>query len=426
MKPSCLLSAIAACLLNFAVLAENWPQFRGPTGQGISTETGLPTTWSTNSGIAWKTPIPGEPSWSSPIVWGDRVFLTTTTNAGKSLHLLCLNVADGKLLWNKQVLQQDPVRKDDGNSWATSTPVTDGQLVYVVSFNGAFVAVDFNGAIRWANPLTTFYVKHGLASSPILHDKLIIMNCDGTIKDGTDPYIGWQKAWDKSFVIALDKNTGKIQWKTLRGSSRVGFSTPIVVTWENRRMVLTTAGDVVQGLDLETGERIWTATVRGEGVVPSPAFGENMIFSPSAWNTGTPDIPEAIRAFRLGGKGDVSKSHLVWEQAQNSPRVPSLLYAEPYLYSLNESGMFQCLKAGTGEIVWKQRIDSGPFAASPLLADNRIYLLSEKGETTVLESGPSYKLIARNPLQEKCKASIAVSDARLFIRGQMHLYCIGK
>lgn len=405
--------------------AENWPQFRGPTGQGICSETGVPLTWSTNSHVAWKTPIPGE-AWSSPIVWADRVFVTTPANEGKSLHLLALDTTTGNILWNKEVLQQDPIRKDDGNSWATSTPATDGQRVYVVSFNGTFAAVNFDGALAWTNLSTAFYLKHGLASSLMLHGDFVVMNCDGTSKGGPDPYLGWQKAWDGSYVLALDRNTGQVKWKTPRGLSRVAFSTPIYHQFEGRDLVLSAAGDVVQGFDLNTGERVWTATNRGEGLVPTPVTGDGLVFSPSSFNTGTPDIPEAIRAFRLGGKGDVSKTHFVWEQTQNVPKIPSLLYAKPYLYSLAESGMLQCLKAVTGEIVWKQRLPAGQYGASPLLAENRIYLLSDKGETTVIEVGPEYKVLAKNQLGEKCKASLAVSNGKLFIRSQSNLFCITR
>lgn len=420
MKTIVLLAGVVL-FCSLVVHAENWPQFRGPTGQGISMEKALPAQWSATSNIACKTAIPGE-SWSSPIVWDERVFVTTSLDSGKSLHLIGLNARTGKVLWEKEILHQDPIRKDDGNSWATSTPATDGERVYVVSFNGAFAAVSFDGSIIWTNLSTKFYLKHGLAASPIVHGNLLIMNCDGT-STGEDKYVGWQKAWDGSYVLALDKNTGQVRWKTGRGSSRVAFTTPIVVRVGERDQVISTAGDVVQGFDLESGERVWTGVNRGEGLVPSPVVGEGMVFSPSSFNTGTPDIPEAIRAFRLDSKGEAS--NYVWQQTANVPKIPSLLYVKPYLYSLKEDGMLQCLKAATGEIVWKQRL-SGPFGASPVLIENQIYLLSEKGETTILEAGPEYKVLAKNALGEKCKASMAVSGGRLFIRGQNNLYCIAQ
>ena len=423
MKHYLVLLGILWTLTQFAT-AENWPHFRGPTGQGISSEKGLPLSWSVTSNILWKTTLPGE-SWSSPIVWGDRVFVTSSPKDGKSLELLCLEAGTGKVLWNRQVLEQNPIRKDDGNSWATSTPTTDGERVYLVSFNGAFAAVSFAGDILWTNLATQFYVKHGLASSPVVHGDFVLMNCDGTSTNPATPRVGWQTQWDGSYVLALDKKTGAVCWKTARGPSRVAFSTPIVITQDGREQVVSTAGDVVQGFDLQSGKRIWTATNRGEGLVPSPVTGDGLVFSPSSFNTGTPDIPEAIRAFRLGGKGDVSQSQFVWQQTENVPKVASLLFARPYLYSITDNGMLQCLKSGTGEIVWKQRLN-GSFVASPFLAENRFYLLSEKGETTVLEAGPQYKVLARNALGEKCKASIAASGGKLFIRGQNNLYCIGK
>jgi outer membrane protein assembly factor BamB len=412
-----------AVLASVLARAENWPQFRGPTGQGIATETGLPLFWSTTSNIVWKTPLPGE-SWSSPIVWGDRVFVTTATEGGKSLRLISVERQTGRIVWDQEVMQQNPIRHDDGNTFATPTPVTDGERVYVVSFNGAVAAVDYSGAIIWTNLGTQFYLKHGLASSPIVHGDLIVMNCDGT-STGPDPMVGWQKAWDGSYVLALDKTTGKVRWKTGRGLSRVAFSTPIVARVNGQEQVVSTAGDVVQGFDLKTGERIWTATNRGEGLVPSPVVGEGLVFSPSSFNTGTPDIPIAIRAWRLGGRGDVSKTHLVWEQTKEVSKIPSFVYSAPYLFTLTENGMVQCLQGATGAIVWKQKLN-GRFGASPVLAEKRIYFLSENGETTVLEAGAQFKVVAKNPLDEKCQASMAVSKKQLFIRGEKHLYGIRK
>ena len=414
---------ILAGMVSLVAGAENWPQFRGPTTQGISTETGVPLSWSATSNVVWKTPLPGE-SWSSPIVWEDRVFVTTATEAGKSLHLICVERKTGRIAWDKEVLQQNPIRRDEGNTFATSTPVTDGERVYVVSFNGAFASLDFDGTIRWTNRDTTFYVKHGLASSPIVHGGLIIMNCDGT-STGDDPMVGWQKPWDGSYVLAIDKLTGQVRWKTARGPSRVAFATPINVRVDGRDQVVSTAGDVIQGFDLNTGERVWTATNCGEGLVPSPVVGDGMVFSPSSFNTGTPDIPIAIRAFRLGGKGDVTKTHFVWAQTNEVPKVPSFVYASPYLFTVTENGTAQCLKGATGEIVWKQKLN-GRYGASPVLVENRVYFLSDKGKTTVIEAGSEYKVLAQNPLDEKCQASMAVSQHQFFIRGENNLYCIGR
>jgi outer membrane protein assembly factor BamB len=295
----------------------------------------------------------------------------------------------------------------------------------VVSFNGAFAAVDFNGAIVWTNLATAFYVKHGLAGSLALHDGLILLNCDAT-STGPDRYLGWHKAWDGSYVLAVDKRTGQVKWKSSRGMSRVAFTTPIVVKVGSREQVISSAGDIVEGFDFETGERVWTAINRGEGLVPSPVVGDGLVFSPSAFNTGTPDIPTAIRAFRLGGQGEVTQSHFVWQHTQSVSKVPSFVYSRPWLFTVDETGMVQCLKGDTGEVVWKNRVAPGPVGASLVLAEGHIYLLNEKGETTILKAGPEFEVLAKNPLAERCKASMAVSGGRLYIRGQANLYCLGN
>ena len=431
MRPSPLSKRITAsitiglCLFGgfCAVRGENWPCFRGPSHQGASLEANLPLHWNAGSNVLWKTAIP-RLGWSSPIVWGERVFLTSSPEDGKELHLLCLDATTGKVLWNRAALAQDPVRKDEGNSWATPTPVTDGRHVYVVSFNGAFAAVDFGGNVVWTNLETKFYLKHGLAASPLLEAGILVMPCDGT-STGPDAYLGWQKPWDGSYVIALDADTGKVRWKTGRGRSRVAFSSPNAALVDGGFQVVSVAGDVVQGFDLRTGERIWTAESFGEGPTPSAVVGGGVVFSASGWNTGGPEKPMAIRAFRLGGRGDVSKTHLVWEQPKGQPKVPSFVYVDPYLFVVEETGGLECLQSGTGEIVWKTKL-SGRHEPSPVLADGRLYLLSSSGRTTVIEAGGAFKKLSENPLEEKCGASMAVSGQRLFIRGENSLFCIGR
>jgi outer membrane protein assembly factor BamB len=402
------------------VWAGNWPQFRGPTGQGTSTESALPAQWTRTENVAWTAEIPGE-GWSSPIVWGDRVFVTAALDQGVSCHLICLDRRDGRVLWDKEVLRQDTAgRKESRNTYATPTPATDGKRVYTVFFDGSFVAVDFEGREVWANREFKFYGQHGLGSSPILWEDLLIMARDGS-SDGENKLLGWQQPWDKSHILALDKGTGQKRWQTGRGLSRISHSVPVI--WREdggRTWLLSAAGDVVQGFDPRTGERIWTSSTKGEGVVPSVAVGEGLVFSASGFAG-----PEGIRAFRIAGQGDLRTANQVWEQRKGMPHVPSLLYVKPHVYSVSDAGLAMCLKGGTGEIVWQQRL-GGNFSASPVYGDGKVYFLSDTGETSVIEAGPEFKLLARNPLNEKCQASMAVSEGRLFIRSEKRLFCIGK
>jgi outer membrane protein assembly factor BamB len=404
-----------------SVFAENWPQFRGGTAQGISTEKNLPVAWSATENVLWKSEIPGG-GWSSPAVWEDRIFLTATTgDKGTSCHVLCLDGKSGQILWDKEVFTQEIKRKEDRNSYATPTPATDGKRVYAVFCDGSIVALDFSGNVAWTNRDFKFYSQHGLGSSPILWEDLLIMARDAS-SEGPDKFVGWQKPWDQSFVLALDKNTGQVRWKGSRGLSRIAHSVPCVWTdpGDGSTTLISCAGDVVQGFDLKTGERLWSSLNKGEAMVPSPAVGDGLVFATSGYGG-----RESTKAFRLGGKGDLQETNLAWEQKQGSPKVPSLLYAAPYLYSVDDNGLATCFKGATGEIVWQERL-GGNFSASPVLADGKVYFLSDKGETTVVEVGPQFKGVAKNALNEKCQASMAVSQGRMFIRTEKNLYCIGS
>lgn len=397
--------------------AENWPQFRGPGRQGESAETDLPLRWTATENIAWKAPIPGE-GWSSPIVWGDRVFVTTATDEGASCRVVAVARDSGAVAWNREVFRQQTGHRNQRNSYASPTPCTDGERVYACFGDGSFAAVDFTGRTVWVNRDFPFYSEHGLATSPILHDGLVIMARDGSSE--TEPKsAGWQTPWDRSFVVALDATTGRVRWQAGRGLSRIAHVVPGVwIAPDGRAQVVSGAGDVVQGFDAQTGERLWTSRNVGEGVVPSIVIGDGLAFTASGWGG-----RESIKAFRLGGRGDLGESNLAWEQRKGLPRIPSYLFRKPYLFTITEGGIAMCLKADTGEIVWQERV-GGSYSASPVGAEGRIYLLADNGETTVIESGPEFKVLARNPLGEKAQASPAVSDRRLFIRTEKHLHCI--
>ena len=396
---------------------ENWPGFRGPSHQGLSHERGLPLKWSATESIVWKTPMLGE-SWSSPIVWGGTIFVTTATDHGETARVLALERKTGKVLWDREVFKQVPRRKEDRNTYATPTPATDGRRVYACFGDGSFVALNYAGELVWTNRSYPFYGKHGLGSSPILHGDLLIMARDGS-SDGEDKTLGWQKPWDRSFVLALDAKTGKERWLGHRGLSRISHGVPGIWEHDGQTEVVSEAGDVVQGFDAQTGQRLWSSEVIGEGKVPSVVLGEGLVFTSGGWGG-----KETIKAFRLGGKGDLKETNLVWEQKKGQPKIPSLLYLKPYLFALADGGVATCMKAATGEVVWQERV-GGNFSASPVAADGRVYLLSDEGVTTVIEASPVYKVLASNPLGEKVQASMAISAGHLFIRTAGNLYCIG-
>ncbi len=396
--------------------AEYWPGFRGPSRQGISTETALPMTWNATENVAWKTAIDGL-GWSSPVVWGDRVFITSATEEGQSYRLICLDRKTGSVLWNNEILRQKTAHKEPNNSYATATPVTDGSTVFVLSADGTFAAVSFDGQVLWKHQEFEYYSQHGLGTSPILYGDLLIAAFDYS-STGPDKLVGWQKPWDQSFILALDKATGQVRWKAKRGMSRIAHGVPNIAKVGDIDQLISGAGDVIQGFNLKNGELIWTAHSAGEGVVPSIVVGDGLVYACSGFGN------SAIRAVRPDGKGEVTETHVIWETMDDVPHVPSLLYIRPNLYSLTETGVLRCLDGATGKEVWRQRL-GGKFSASPVWADGKLYLLSEQGKTFVAECAPQYKLIAQNELDEKCCASIAVSQGNLFIRSEKTLFCVG-
>ena len=411
----CLLSWLAVFAAD--ATAENWPRFRGPTGQGVSSEPNVPTKWSATENVAWKAPIPGQ-GWSSPVVWDDRIFVTSATEDGRSAHVICVDANSGAIVWDREVFKQETRRKENKNSYATPTPVTDGKRVYAFFGSGGAAAVDFVGNVVWTNQDYPFYSQHGLGASPVLYNDLVIMPFDGS-SEGPDKFVGWQKPWDKAFVLALDATTGKERWKTGRGMSRISHMTPLVTKLGDRDLLISPAGDAVQGFEPASGERLWTVYSKGEGVTPSPVIGDGLLFSGSGFGA------ETIRAIKLdpAARGDLTQSHIVWEQKRAVPTQPSLLYHDGLLYTVKENGIALCTDGKTGEVVWQERLE-GAYSASPVFAAGRIYFLAENGNTTMIEPGRSFKELGVNPLEGHCQASPAISNGRMFIRSDKHLFCI--
>ncbi len=394
--------------------AENWSGFRGKNAQGHSTERQLPVTWTDKENITWKTELPGE-GWSSPIVYDGSVYLTTTTEEGAACRVLSLDSQTGDKNWDVQVHRQSPGAKRKQNSYATPTPVTDGTYIFAAFADGTVVAVDRKGKMVWKNTEVKFHSLHGLGASPILVDGLVIMPFDGSSPEKKE--LGWKIPWDQAVVLAIDKETGKTVWQGKRGASRVGHVTPITVN--QGRYIVSAAGDQVAAFDKDTGERIWSVYSQGEGVTPTPALGDGIIYTSSGFEEPT------IRAIRINGSGDVTDTHIVWEQKKGVPAMPSPLLVAPHLYTITRDNILYCINAEDGEVLWNKRL-TGTHSASPVFADGRIYILSETGTTLVLKPGDQYKELASNPLDEKCLASMAVSNGHFFIRGITHLFCIGN
>ena len=398
-------------LLVSASGAENWPEFRGPTGQGHSTARNLPTEWSTNKNVAWKQPIPGK-GWSSPVLVDGRLYLTTavpkTGADGQSLRTLCLDAAGGKTLWDTEVFAQ-PITKAHGkNSQASPTPIVEGQRLYVHFGHQGTACLDLAGKVIWRNTELPYPPVHGNGGSPALVDNALVFSCDG----GANP-----------FVVALNKADGKVLWKVNRqttASKKFSFSTPLVITVSSQKQIISPGSGVVSAFDPKNGNELWRVRY-GEGysVIPRPVFGHGLLFIGTGYDRPT------VLAIRADGKGDVTDTHIAWTITKGAPNTPSLLLVGDEVYFVSDAGVASCVDARTGKEHWQQRVGAGT-SASPIFADGKIYIQDEQGLGVVLKPGKQFEKLADNRLGEKTLASYCVADGTLFIRGEQNLYCIRK
>ena len=393
--------------------AEDWPQFRGPTGQGHATERGLPLEWSETKNILWKTAVPGL-GWSSPAVAGGRVWLTTVVESKErrgrvsaSLRALAFDVATGRELVNVEVFRLDDAGYvNPKNSRASPSPIVDGDRVYVHFGAEGTAALSTSGEMVWTTRLR-YESQHGNGGSPTLYRDLLIVNCDG---NGGDAY-----------VIALDTATGKTRWKTpRRRPADQAYSTPLVITVGGQDQLVSVGAYRAAAYDPMTGQEIWRVSY-GDGFsnVPRPVFGQGLVFIATGFQT-----PSLI-AVRPDGQGDVTRTHIAWTITRGAPYTPSPLLVGNDLYYVSDTGVLSLADAKSGEVVWQQRLP-GNYSASPVMADGRIYYQSEEGITTVIAPGREFKRLATNRLDGATLASMAVSSGSLFIRSQTHLYRISE
>lgn len=383
--------------------AGDWPQFRGPTQQGHSTEKNLPLTWSETENVAWKTELPGL-GWSSPSIAGNRLWLTTGVDDGHSLRALCLDIANGVVLHNVEVFQkEDPGPIHGKNSHASPTPVIEGDRIYVHYGKHGTACLTSTGEIVWKTELA-YNHRHGPGGSPVLYENLLIINCDGT---------------DVQYVVALDKRTGKEVWKSERQGS-MAYSTPLLVEHAGKMQLISEGGEWTVAYEPATGAEIWKFRYpAGYSNVPRPVAAFGLTFVSSGYNT------PVFYAIKLDGKGDVTETHAAWKLTKGAPLNPSPLVIGNELYLISDNGIATCVDARTGEQHWQQRV-GGNFSASPLFADGRVYLLDEKGKTTVIAPGTKYEVLAENELPGRTLASISTADGALFLRTDAALYRLQK
>jgi outer membrane protein assembly factor BamB len=435
--PAVLLLFLTFCLVSFLaapVSAENWPQWRGPSATGASSETRLPERWGANENVAWNIALGGI-GVSSPIVWGDQVFVisqvgTGTVRQGPRLGqgadtsageralvtgegairflLEAYHRTDGRRLWRHEIAAEGaPSVVHDKHNLASASPVTDGERVYAVFGTGQVVAVDLSGRRVWARNLADEFgawnIQWGHGSSPALHrDTLIVA--------------AYHPA--RAYLLSLDAATGKQRWKTDRPAGVISYSSPLVVPVGGRHELIVNSSAGVEAYDPDTGGSLWTFSESNQFPIPVPTHHDGTLYLSRGYRSG----PYA--AIRTGGRGDIAGTHVTWHVPTGAPYIASLVYYDGLIYMAGDVGIVTCVDARTGERVWRERL-GGLYTASPVAADGKVYLMSETGETLVLRAGRTPEVIARNTVAGRILASPAIAGGRLFIRTDDRLIAIG-
>jgi outer membrane protein assembly factor BamB len=431
-----------ACLiagLSVPLAAQHWPHWRGPSASGLSSETGLPVQWSDSTGVAWKASIRGL-GISSPIVWGDRVFVTSQVGRGEfragprlvqsgdaasagerslgggggsggpvSFLITAIDRATGKRAWEHETRAAGPLPSvHDKHNLASPSPVTDGARVYAWYGTGQLVAVDLTGKLVWQKHLGaeygSFEINWGHGSSPVVHRDTVFLLCYH------EP---------KSYLLALDSRTGAVRWKSDAESGVTSYSTPLVVENGALTEVIVNSSDGLSAYDASSGRRLWFVAEQNRFPIPMPLYQDGIIYASRGYRS------SPFMAIRPGGKGNVAATNVVWRAPSGGPYISSLVYYDGLIYMVGDVGVLTVTDAKTGRRVFQERI-GGVYTASPIAADGRIYLVSEDGETTVVAAGRTPRVVARNRLNARLLASPAIAGGRLFLRSDDAVYAIGK
>jgi outer membrane protein assembly factor BamB len=409
---------LAVLTMPVAALAadgSDWPMWRGPRGDGQSSESGIPVKWSGTDHIAWKTRLPGK-GHSSPIVWGDRVFVTSAVEDKNERLLLCLDRKDGQVIWQRTVVTSELEHKNTLNSYASSTPATDGKLVYVPFYQQPkvqLVAYDFDGKEVWRAAPGEFHSTHGFCSSPILYKDLVILNCDQDAPLTLDAYL-----------VAYEKATGKERWRTIRPNRTRSYCAPIITNLAGKTQMVLSGSKCTASYDPDTGKQIWIMDGPTEQMVASLVETQGILFCTG----GYPD--HHIIAIDPSGTGEVTRTHILWRDGGKTGEqkavsyVPSPIANDQWFFIVSDRGLASCYEAKTGKVMWRQQLGRHHSASAVSANGNLIYFTSDAGETFVLKAGPTYELVAKNELGEEVRASPGISRGEIFIRGVENLYCI--
>ncbi|MCH2375878.1 MAG: PQQ-like beta-propeller repeat protein [Planctomycetes bacterium] len=401
-----------------SLVAEDWPQFRGPGGQGHAASTVLPLHWSESENVVWKVFVPGV-GHSSPIVSGDQVWLTSAVDDGRSLRVLCFRRPTGEVVHDLELFRLDEAGKAHSkNSYASPTPVLDEERVYIHFGHVGTACVSRSGELVWKTVALDYVQPYSGGSSPVLFEDLLILNCDGS---------------DRQFVVALDKRNGEVIWKSDRqhllvhdqniggsaGFMKQSYATPLVVEVHGVPHLISPGADHVSAYDARTGREIWWLGYKGFSEVIRPVVGHDLVFVGGFENISQP----VLYAIRPTGSGEIGRTHVEWALKKGAPHVPSPLLVGDELFLINDRGIAICLDAKTGVEHWKERIGGNHFA-SPIYAGGRIYCFSEEGKTTIFAASKQFSLEAENQIDGGLMASPAVAGSSLFLRSETQLYRI--
>jgi outer membrane protein assembly factor BamB len=402
------------------IAADNWPQWRGPDLNGVSREKGLPIKWSPTENIAWKLLLPSR-SGATPIIWNDYIFLNVALQeATGDLELWCVDRNTGEVLWKKPLSGGNNMQRKQNMS--SPSPVTDGTTVWVMTGTGILKAFDFKGTELWARDIQKEYGRFGLnwgyASSPLLHRGALYVQV-----------LHGMKTDDPSYILKIDGKSGKTIWRVDRPTDALlespdSYTTPALAEHDGTAEIVVSGGDVVTGHDLETGKELW----RAQGLNPTKDRNYRIIASPvvAGGVIVAPTRQRPMLALKPGGRGDVTTTHKLWE-FNNGPDVPTPASDGTHLYVVNDGGVVFCLDLKTGRPIYgPERLKSGTYSASPVLADGRLYVTSEEGVTSVYSAGPKFEILAENVMDEYTLSSVAISKSQIFLRTAKHLYAIGR
>lgn len=380
--------------------ADSWPQFRGPGGQGHSSATGVPTTWSETENVRWKVPVSGR-GWSSPVVQGTQIWLTSSFEQQGSLRALCYDRESGELVHNVEIFRKEDLgRIASKNTHASPTPVIDGKHVFVHFGSHGTACLTTDGQIVWRKRLEYDH-RHGPGGSPIVWNDLLIVVCDGP---------------DVQYTVALDKATGEVRWKADQDGEQA-YSTPIVIKVNGVQQLLTSQGEALIAYAPADGAELWRCRHGGHSVVPRPVAGNGLVYFCTGYWT------PSLLAVRPDGMGDITDSHVEFSVRRGVPHNPSPLLIEERLYLVSDQGVLSCINANDGTEIWRQRL-GGSFSASPTVVGGNLYLFNEAGSAYVVKHDDTFQLVAENQLDGQTLASPAFVDRALYVRSDTHLYRI--